>query len=677
MALDQEKLNRFRVQRERLGGMLCNASEVTKDLNMSAASDNLDKLSKKVNNDSFKIQVIGSFSNGKSTFINSLLEEAVLPAYYLPTTAVINEVKYGEKKEAILYFRNPLPEQLPTNISPKALAHMQKHNMKDVPPLHIDYNELEEYVVIPMDEDGKDAKEMLLESPYKKVELFWPLDLLKEGVEIIDSPGLEDDDTRTRVTMDYLAKADAILFVLRADQLCSRSEMDFIENNLHEYGFTDPFFIVNRFDLIPENQRDAVMRFAKMKLSEFSTNEIFYVSAQQALDGETQGNAALYEKSRMGLLTNKLSEFLTKDKGKIKLSQPARELKKILNNEALYKVIPNQRAMLDSSLDEVRVRYDAAKPKLEMLKTKKEQLISKLKLKIEQSKHEFIRASNSNYLSVAEMIPGWINTFQPKNKFSVIPTKSKATIVVSEITDYVVGKLETQQKEWKKSVLQPLVEERSQYIFESAEQDLTNLYAEIDSLNVSISGQHDVDPNTVPLWQRFAAGAGGLLLGDIGLAFSGGVNGFSKDLAKVAGLEIGAGALLYFIGALNPFTLVAILLTSIITTWKASSSTAMERTKEMVSDQIVKQLSANADEDSSQKAEAICQKLDDIANSISTAIDVEIGQTEEQVQSIIAEMQRGQASIDARKQVINSCENKITALSTDLDAFTFELIEQK
>ena len=672
MALDQEKLNRFRIQKERLGGMLSDASEVINDLNMSSASENLDKLSKKVNNDTFKIQVIGTFKNGKSTFINSLLGEAVLPAYALPCTAVINEVKYGENKEAILYFRNPLPENLPASISPKAFAHMQKHNMKDVPPLRIEYSELEDYVVIPM---GEDPKEMLLESPYEKVELFWPLEMLKEGVEIIDSPGLEEDDTRTRVTMDYLTKADAILFVLTADKLCSKAELDFIENNLHEFGFTDPFFIVNRFDLIPDNQREGIMRFAKMKLSEFSTNEIFYVSAQQALDGE--GNPALYEKSQMGAFTKRLSEFLTKDKGKIKLSQPARELKRILNNEALYKVIPNQRAKLDSSLDEVRVRYDAAKPKLEMLKTKKEQLISKLKLKIEQSKHEFIRASNRNYLSVAEMIPGWINTFQPKNKFSVIPTKSKATIVVSEITDYVVGKLETQQKEWKKSVLQPLVEERSQYIFESAEQDLTNLYAEIDSLNVSISGQHDIDSNTVPLWQRIAAGAGGLLLGDIGLAFSGGVNGFSKDLAKVAGLEIGAGALLYFIGALNPFTLVAVLLTAIISSRNSSSSGAMKRTKEMVSEQIVNQLTANADENSSQMAEAICQKLDDIANSISTAIDVEIGQTEEQVQSIIAEMQRGQASIDARKQVINSCENKITALSTDLDAFTFELIEQK
>lgn len=674
MALDQEKLNRFRVQKERLGGMLSDASEVINDLNMSSASENLNKLSKKVNNDTFKIQVIGTFSNGKSTVINSLLGEEVLPAYALPTTAVINEVKYGDNKEAILYFRNPLPENLPASLSVKALEHMKKHGMKNIPPLHISYNEIEDYVVIPM---GEDPKEMLLESPYEKVELFWPLPMLKEGVEIIDSPGLNESDTRARVTMDYLSKADAILFVLAADHLCSKDEMEFVENFLNAYGFTDPFFVVNRFDLIQEREKDRVIKFAEMKLAGFTTNPIYCISAQKALDGLVKHDAGLIEESRITPFVTHLTNFLTKDKGKIKLSQPARELKRILNNEALYKVIPSQRAMLDSSLDEVRARYDAAKPRLEMLKTKKEQLISKLKLRIEQSKHEFVRASNRNYLSVAEMIPGWINTFQPKNKFSVIPTKSKATLVVSEITDYVVGKLETQQKEWKNTVLQPLVEERSQYIFESAEQDLSNLYAELDSLNVSISGQHDVDPNTVPLWQRIAAGAGGLLLGDIGLAFSGGVNGFSKDLAKVAGFEIGAGALLYFLGALNPFTLVAVLLTAIISSWKSSSSGAMKRTKEMVSEQIVNQLTANAGENSSQMAEAICQKLDEIANSISAAIDVEIGQTKEQVQSIIAEMQRGQASIDARKQVICSCENKITALSTELDAFTFELIEQK
>lgn len=674
MALDQEKLNRFRVQRERLGSMLFNASEVINDLNMSTASDNLDKLSKKVNNDTFKIQVIGTFKNGKSTFINSLLGEAVLPAYALPCTAVINEVKYGEKKEAILHFRNPLPENLPTSISQKALAHMQKHNMRDVPPLHIDYSELEDYVVIPM---GEDPKEMLLESPYEKVELFWPLEMLKEGVEIIDSPGLEEDDTRTRVTMDYLTKADAILFVLTADKLCSKAELDFIENNLHEFGFTDPFFIVNRFDLIPDNQREGIMRLAKMKLSEFSTNEIFYVSAQQALDGEMQRNPTLYEKSQMGTFIERLSEFLTKDKGKIKLSQPARELKRILNNEALYKVIPSQRAMLDSSLDEVRARYDAAKPQLEMLKIKKQQIIAKLQLRIEQSKTEFKRATYSNTITVAGMIPDWIKKYTPQHKLGFIPTKSKIAAVVTEISEHITSKIEEQQKRWKNEVMLPLVKERSDYIFDSTEQDLTKLYSEIDAISIQMSGNDEVAPEPVPLWQRIAGAAAGALLLMPDLAIAGGLNGLTKELAKNVGIVIGTEVLLgLFIGFTNPFVLVGGIVAAILG-GKFTADAAMEKIKNMLGKAIGSKVSENADEGATKTSESIASILMDIANDISSAVDNEISQTEQLVTGIIDEMQRGQANIDARKQVINSCEVKIKAISTELDAFTFGLIEQK
>ena len=261
---------------------------------------------------------------------------------------------------------------------------------------------------------GSDPTEMLLESPYEKVELFWPLDLLKEGVEIIDSPGLNEAETRTRVTMDYLSKADAILFVLNAIQLCSMDEMNFIENNLKAYGFTDPFFIVNRYDLIPENQKEGIKRFAEMKLAEYSTNQIFYVSAQQALDGAMENNDQLYQKSNMGEFTRILSDFLTKDKGKIKLSQPARELKRILNDEALYKVIPGQRTMLDSSLDDVKERYEKSKPQLENLRAKKEQLINKLQLRIAQSEHEFRRAYNQNILNLTNLRQALCR--QPKQK---------------------------------------------------------------------------------------------------------------------------------------------------------------------------------------------------------------------------------------------------------------------
>lgn len=674
MALDQEKLNRFRVQRERLGGMLSEAAGVINDLNMSAASENLDKLGKKVNNDTFKLQVIGTFKNGKSTFINSLLGEAVLPAYALPCTAVINEVKYGEKKEAILHFRNPLPENLPASISPKALAHMKQHGMKNIPPLHIDYNELEEYVVIPM---GEDPKEMLLESPYEKVELFWPLEMLKEGVEIIDSPGLEEDDTRTRVTMNYLSKADAILFVLTADRLCSQAEMSFIENNLYEFGFTDPFFIVNRFDLIPDSQKDGIVRFAKNKLSGFSTNEIFYVSAQQALDGETQQDTALYEKSRMGLLTEKLSEFLTKDKGKIKLSQPARELKRILNNEALFKFIPSQRAMLDSSLDEVRARYESAKPQLDNLKTKKDQIIAKLMLRIEQSKSEFRRAVNRNTLSVADMIPGWIDAYKPKASLGIIPTKNKISAVIVEITEHINSKISEQQKKWKNEVMIPLVNEKAQYIFESTEQDLTKLYERIDAITIQVSGGGNLAPKDVPVWQRVAGAAGGILIGCPDIALAAGISGLTKELVKNIALVLGTEAILAMIlGLANPFVLVGGLVAAVVGGGFRGAA-AMKELKKKLGDKFVETICGNADQSATETADSIASHLTGVSSDISTAIDNEINQTEEQVQSIIKEMQRGQANIDARKQVINSCETKITALSTELDAFTFELIEQK
>lgn len=672
MVLDQEKLNRFRIQKERLGGMLSDASEVINDLNMSSASENLDKLSKKVNNDTFKIQVIGTFSNGKSTVINSLLGEDVLPAYALPTTAVINEVKYGDNKEAVLYFRNPLPENLPASLSVKALEHMKTHGMKNIPPLHISYDEIEDYVVIPM---GEDPKEMLLESPYEKVELFWPLPMLKEGVEIIDSPGLNESDTRARVTMDYLSKADAILFVLAADHLCSKDEMEFVENFLNAYGFTDPFFVVNRFDLIQEREKDRVIKFAEMKLAGFTTNPIYCISAQKALDGLVKRDAGLIEESRITPFVTHLTNFLTKDKGKIKLSQPSRELKRILNNEALYKVIPSQRAMLDSSLDEVRARYDAAKPQLEMLKSKKQQIIAKLQLRIERSKAEFKRATYRNTITVAEMIPGWINEYTPQHKLGLIPTKSKIAAVVTEISEHITSKIEEQQKTWKNEVMLPLVKERSDYIFDSTEQNLTKLYSEIDAISIQMSGNDDVAPEPVPLWQRIAGAAAGALLLMPDLAIAGGLNGLTKELAKNVGIVIGTEALLVLIGFTNPFVLVGGIVAAILG-GNFTSDAAMRKIKNMLGEAIVSKVSENADEGATKTSESIASILMDIANDISSAVDNEISQTEQLVTGIIDEMQRGKANIDARKQVINSCEAKIKAISTELDAFTFELIEQ-
>ena len=278
-------------------------------------------MSQKVHSDSFKIQLVGTFKNGKSTFINALLGEDILPTRILPCTAVVSEVKYGDSKKAILHFRNPLPDKLIDCIPEATLNHMRKHGMKNVPPMEIEYDRIDEYVTIPIDGDPEEISMM---SPYMSVELFYPSTLLKEGVEIIDSPGLNEADERTRVTLDYLDKADAIIVLLDATKLCSKDEMETIENILLAKGFNDMFFVVNFMDRIPARERGDVEKFAKAKLNGYSKNDIYYISALQAVDAKIEGDDAKYINSGMKAFEDRLTVFLTKDKGRIKLVQPSK-----------------------------------------------------------------------------------------------------------------------------------------------------------------------------------------------------------------------------------------------------------------------------------------------------------------------------------------------------------------
>ena len=51
----------------------------------------------------FRVVVIGEFSRGKSTFVNALLGQKLLPAKIRPTTAVLTSVRHGEDPDARVF----------------------------------------------------------------------------------------------------------------------------------------------------------------------------------------------------------------------------------------------------------------------------------------------------------------------------------------------------------------------------------------------------------------------------------------------------------------------------------------------------------------------------------------------------------------------------------------------
>ncbi|WP_088890016.1 dynamin family protein [Leptolyngbya ohadii] len=160
---EQQQYQRFQAQRQQLLQLIERQLQIIQALNMSGRTDVLHRLEERVRADNFKVLVLGEFKRGKSTFINAMLGDEILPAYARPCTAIINEVKWGE--------------------TPTALLHSTSTDDMTATPQPVPVKELEQYVTI---QDGMSEGEAIRSNPFEKVELLWPLDLCRNGALLHD-----------------------------------------------------------------------------------------------------------------------------------------------------------------------------------------------------------------------------------------------------------------------------------------------------------------------------------------------------------------------------------------------------------------------------------------------------------------------------------------------------------
>ena len=661
----------FRNRQAQLVAMFQKAQAFLDGLDMPRQSAVLQELEKKVRSDSFKIQVTGTFKNGKSTFINAFLGEDVLPAYALPCTAVINEVRYGKEKKAVLYFRDPLPDRLPAQIPGAVMAHMRKHGMRKIPPVVIPYDRIEDFVVIPM---GTDPAQMLLESPYEKVILYWPMTLLQQGVQIVDSPGLNEHATRTRVTMEHLSKADAILFVLSAQSLCSKEEMSFLEHSLAAQGFHDLIFVVNRFDCIPERERPVIQRYAHEKLeryTSFGANGIFFTSALEALEAKKSRDDARLKASGMVKLEMGLSKFLVEQKGKTKLAQPARQLGQILQQETLGRTIPRHRKILESQIEDVKKRYQAAMPRIELLEEQKERLQLRMTMQIEEHHNDFEQAAREDIAALSEMIGKWTEEFTPTTKLGAIPSKLKIQSLVKELTTHLSGMIEKHQNDWRVRVLGKMIDDTSEKIFQPAQADVDAMLGRLDSISDEVSGIRQQDTtlsrpgaDELPV-SKFA-------VGDLDESVLSGVSGSNKSFATTAAIEVGAGLLLGMFGLLSPAVLMAMVF-STLAVGSQSNAKAADKVKKQIVEQMQQQLQKEAPNFAKSVADDVSDRFMSSADRLIGVVDAHIDGAQAQMQALIAEMEQGKEHIRQRQQALSVAEQNVVKLKQDLDRWCAQM----
>lgn len=167
--------------------------------------------------------------------------------------------------------------------------------------------------------------------------ISFPHPLLKEGLSILDTPGLNALGTEPELTLSMLPSAQAIVFVLAADTGVTKSDLEMWRNHVcHNRGGSKQGLavVMNKIDamwddLADENGYDDSIHSqiktsaATLKIDE---NVIFPVSAKQALLAKVKDDKSLLEKSRLGALENYLATDILKQRKNILLGTIARDI---------------------------------------------------------------------------------------------------------------------------------------------------------------------------------------------------------------------------------------------------------------------------------------------------------------------------------------------------------------
>lgn len=146
----------------------------------------------------------------------------------------------------------------------------------------------------------------------------FPHPLLKQGLVILDTPGLNAIGTEPELTLSLLPNAHAVLFVLAADAGVTRTDLDVWHDHL---AGADPaveagrLVILNKIDGLWDDMKPAseiaaeIARQAKITANTLGVqpDQVFPVSAQKGLLAKVNGDDDLLQRSRLPELENALS----------------------------------------------------------------------------------------------------------------------------------------------------------------------------------------------------------------------------------------------------------------------------------------------------------------------------------------------------------------------------------
>jgi GTPase Era involved in 16S rRNA processing len=672
----------FHAQRQDLQSTLRSALKLLRRLGSSRA-DQVAGLADRVRSDAFRVMVLGEFKRGKSTLVNALLGEQVMPASATPCTGVVTSLRWGKARRATVFFRSPLPDPLPP-LTSKARAHLQIAAASPR-PMEVPVSDIAPYIVIR--DPIKDQSESVAETAFDHVELEWPSALCEKGVEVLDSPGLNEHRARTTITTSYLPQADAVLFVVSCQAPGSQSEMGFIERDLRGAGHQDFFVVCNRFDDIALEDRERFVAFARHKLApttSFAEKGIFFLSAQRALKARLEGNAELLQQSGLPQLEEALVELLSR-RAKVKLEKPARALRRALqfafNNE-----IPLYCRMLKHDSYSLTQQSRFAKTRLVDAQSQRNLIVESLRRRLEHLRDDVQKQGRQIIEKIAADLPKRAEEYQSQTTISswdaLRPKKQRQQTakLVKEVAEHLSSAIEDRIATWRNSELTCFLQAKIGAIEDELAQPIDQLLAQLSKIRFELAGPpeslvrerlmmprperiflqtadlHSIRDNTRALLDESEDSEKGVQSSVPQVAA-----GIGLVLLGVSAPSLLIGSLAVALGSTNMRASVALLL--------GLPHVAAAEKRTQVGEAMARQLLSQADEIASKMGAQVFETTKDLSKTIAATLDQEIRSVRDLVDAVVKEKRQGRARVRERVSELNVIAEKLHELDAHLAGF--------
>jgi len=311
------------------------------DLLDASVEDRLHRLEAKVRVDKVMVAFVAEFSRGKSELINAIFfadyGRRIMPASAGRTTMCPTEMGYDPEVPPCLRL---LP--IESRLQPQSLMEWrmapEKWERTDLDvtnpkQLAEAFAKVAETCRVTPDEaralgfwqEGKDQSSVLMDSQglievpkwrHALINIAHPL--LKQGLIILDTPGLNAIGAEPELTVSLIPQAQAIVFILAADTGVTQSDLSIWREHLvqDDRDTSTRVVVLNKIDTLwdaLDSPLQVELQLEGQKQSTASmlgvpTSQVVAVSAQKGLLAKVNKDAALLERSCLGALEDALSQ---------------------------------------------------------------------------------------------------------------------------------------------------------------------------------------------------------------------------------------------------------------------------------------------------------------------------------------------------------------------------------